>query len=92
MAFFFTASEKTLGISHVFFYFQEGKNITKINFVIVLGNRTLFRPILSVIILVIEQIGLLFVLLYMYDFGSHSYDCLPAQTQEKITNSHFWIF
>lgn len=39
------------------FYFLEGKNIPKINFVIVI-DRTSFCPILSVIILVMEQIGL----------------------------------
>ena len=50
------ACKKTRGIFHVF-YFQEGKNIPKINFVIVIDNRTSFHPILSVIILVMEQIG-----------------------------------
>ena len=50
------ASEKTLWIFHVF-YFQEGENIPKINFVIVIDNRTSFHPILSVIILMMEQIG-----------------------------------
>ena len=52
------ACKKTRGIFHVF-YFQEGKNIPKVNFVIVIDNRTslFFRPILSVIILVMEQIG-----------------------------------
>ena len=62
MAFFLTASKKTLGIFCVF-YLHDGKNITNFDIVIGTCNRTSFRPILSVIILVIEQIGLLLCLL-----------------------------
>ena len=58
MAFFFSASKKNLGISCVLI--KKEPNISQILLKLwLIGNRTLCRPIRSVIILVIEQIGLL---------------------------------
>ena len=87
--FFFAASKKSLEFL-VFGFKKRASYITSFVKVIwLIGNRTLCRPVWSVIILVIKQIGLLrFCYNHLYDHSPNNW--LHSGCPVTITNTLLW--